>query len=89
MATLEAQLNIAREAQVQLEEQKQENLMLKETIDRMRFDMDELRMKADGSNVHSGSSGGGQSAQNSISKSLGLERSCRLHIYLMNLSYIS
>jgi hypothetical protein len=73
MANLEAQLNIAREAQVQLEEQKQENLMLKETIDRMRFDMDELRQKADGSNVHSGSSGGAQSNQNSISKSLGLE----------------
>lgn len=40
----------------------------------MRFDMDELRMKADGGGgMHSGSSGGVPSNQNSISKSLGLE----------------
>lgn len=42
---LEAQFNLAREAQAQLEEQKQENMLLKETIDRMRYDMDELRNK--------------------------------------------
>lgn len=44
--SLEAQLTMAREAQAQLDEQKQENMLLKETIDRMRFDMDELRAKA-------------------------------------------
>lgn len=46
--------------------------MLKETIDRLRYDMDELRSKAE-SQVSGGSSGGAGSAQGSISKSLGLE----------------
>ena len=40
---LEQDLTFAQQAQASLNEQKQENLMLKETIDRMRFDMDELR----------------------------------------------
>ncbi|TDL25535.1 hypothetical protein BD410DRAFT_813313 [Rickenella mellea] len=73
LATVEAQLTIAREAQVQLEEQKQENLMLKETIDRMRFDMDELRTKAEGAAMSTGGSSAGTSIQGSISKSLGEE----------------
>jgi len=45
---LEETLAIADAAHTQLEEQKQENLLLKETIDRMRFDMDELRSNAVG-----------------------------------------
>ena len=68
---LEMELSIAQQAQVQLDEQKQENLMLKETIDRMRFDMDELR-----SNIASavvGGSSGTNSAVNTVSKSLGAE----------------
>ena len=69
---LEQQLTIAREAQAQLEVQKQENLLLKETIDRMRFDMDELRVKADGS-IAAASGSGTTSNQNTISKSLGAE----------------
>jgi hypothetical protein len=36
-------LTIAQQAHAQLEEQKQENLLLKETIDRMRFEVDEMR----------------------------------------------
>ncbi|KAI5119642.1 hypothetical protein M0805_009003 [Coniferiporia weirii] len=68
---LEAQLVAAREAQAQLDEQKQENMLLKETIDRMRFDMDELRTKADGSLVPAGS--GRDSVHGSIGKSLGVE----------------
>ncbi|EJD07049.1 uncharacterized protein FOMMEDRAFT_131786 [Fomitiporia mediterranea MF3/22] len=71
MQSLENQLAIAREAQAQLEEQKQENLLLKETIDRLRFDMDELRNKADGTMTAEGK--GQASNQGSISKSLGVE----------------
>ena len=70
--SLESQLAIARDAQAQLDEQKQENLLLKETIDRMRFDMDELRLKADG-NIPSEPTKGGRSNQGSLSKSLGQE----------------
>ena len=68
---LEADLALAQQAHLQLDEQKQENLMLKETIDRMRFDMDELR-NAMTSAVMAGGSGV-SSAANSISKSLGAE----------------
>lgn len=71
--SLEQQLAVAHEAQIHLDEQKQENLLLKETIDRMRFDMDELRLKADG-NVPSDATAKGQmSNQGSLSKSLGQE----------------
>ena len=71
IAILEGELSIAQQAQAQLDEQKQENMMLKETIDRMRFDMDELRNSA-----HSLDKGGGSgtaSAHGSVSKSLGAE----------------
>lgn len=70
LQALDAQLAMAREAQAQLEEQKQENLLLKETIDRLRFDMDELRTKADGSVPENK---GAVSHPGSISKSLGVE----------------
>ncbi|KAL5504361.1 hypothetical protein ACEPAH_8435 [Sanghuangporus vaninii] len=70
LQALETQLAMAREAQAQLEEQKQENLLLKETIDRLRFDMDELRTKADGSVPETK---GTVSQQGSLSKSLGVE----------------
>jgi len=69
LAHLEEELSLAQQAHAQLDEQKQENLMLKETIDRMRFDMDEMRNAA--TNVAAGS--GPSSAANSISKSLGAE----------------
>ncbi|KAH7918023.1 hypothetical protein BV22DRAFT_1134916 [Leucogyrophana mollusca] len=60
-----------RLAHAQLDERKQENLMLKETIDRMRYDMDEMRSAA------SAVGGGGpssvaSSAAISMSKSLGV-----------------
>ncbi|KAI0039597.1 hypothetical protein FA95DRAFT_1654138 [Auriscalpium vulgare] len=70
-ALLEQELAIAQQAQASLDEQKQENLMLKETIDRMRFDMDELRSGLTSNTVGAGS--GSSSAQNSVSKSLGAE----------------
>lgn len=41
-----AELEVAREAQHNLDSQKQENLLLKETIDRLRFDLDEMRTTA-------------------------------------------
>lgn len=71
IAFLESELAIAQQAQAQLEEQKQENMMLKETIDRMRFDMDEMRNSAASSHLAQGSGTG--SARGSVSKSLGAE----------------
>ncbi|KAJ3556586.1 hypothetical protein NP233_g11944 [Leucocoprinus birnbaumii] len=43
---LEEELDVAQGVYVQLDEQKQENILLKETIDRMRFEMDEMRANA-------------------------------------------
>jgi hypothetical protein len=66
---LENDLAIAQQAHAQLDEQKQENLLLKETIDRMRFDMDEMRSSAVAVTGGSGQS----SVANTMSKSLGAE----------------
>jgi hypothetical protein len=66
---LEQDLALAQQAQTSLDEQKQENLMLKETIDRMRFDMDELRSTLTSNAAGSGTS----SAPGSVSRSLGAE----------------
>ncbi|KAG6888315.1 hypothetical protein C0992_008849 [Termitomyces sp. T32_za158] len=67
---LEDELSIAHQAHVQLDEQKQENLLLKETIDRMRFDMDEMRHNIV---VSHGNGSGQSSAANTMSRSLGAE----------------
>lgn len=72
IAYLENELIVAQQAQVQLDEQKQENMMLKETIDRMRFDMDEMRNSAASAHLTLGGSGN-SSAPGSVSKSLGAE----------------
>lgn len=69
LAHLEEELAIAQQAHAQLDEQKQENLMLKETIDRMRFDLDEMRNAA----THAAAGSGHSSAANTMSKSLGAE----------------
>lgn len=70
IGVLENELAIAQQAHAQLDEQKQENLLLKETIDRMRFDMDEMRNNA----VTTVMGGSGQSsAANTMTKSLGAE----------------
>ncbi|KAG9314940.1 hypothetical protein JVU11DRAFT_4048 [Chiua virens] len=72
LAHLEAELSHAHQAHAQLDEQKQENLMLKETIDRMRFEMDEMRsLSAMGAGLGPGS--GASSNRGSMSKSLGAE----------------
>ncbi|WVQ69388.1 uncharacterized protein L199_007605 [Kwoniella botswanensis] len=77
---LESDLSVARQAESHLDVQKQENLALKETIDRMRFDLDEARAQAANSAgasgyraQPSGSSGGG-----TLSRNLGDELSRRL-----------
>jgi len=72
---LEQDLATARRAESVLETQKQENLQLKETIDRMRFDLDEARAAA----ANSGKSGHGRmgtsasSVGGTLSKNLGDE----------------
>lgn len=73
---LEVELSSALEAHTHLDEQKQENLLLKETIDRMRFEMDEMRSAAS-SNTLVGS--GHSSAANTMSKSLGAELAGRMN----------
>ncbi|KAI0671802.1 hypothetical protein C8Q78DRAFT_1189665 [Trametes maxima] len=71
IAAMESELIVAQQAQATLDEQKQENMLLKETIDRMRYDMDELRNSA--SSLEKGGGSGTASAQGSVSKSLGAE----------------
>ncbi|TFK27476.1 hypothetical protein FA15DRAFT_723927 [Coprinopsis marcescibilis] len=68
---LEREVEEGTNAFVQLEEQKQENLMLKETIDRLRYDLDELRTTLAASS--SATPSGQNSNQNTIAKSLGAE----------------
>ncbi|KAG8720121.1 hypothetical protein FRC08_001146 [Ceratobasidium sp. 394] len=65
MESLEVELNITRQAANELDEQKQENLLLKETIDRMRFDLDALRAGMGPSATHEG--------QGTLSRSLANE----------------
>nr|XP_019005016.1 uncharacterized protein I203_01860 [Kwoniella mangroviensis CBS 8507]OCF68477.1 hypothetical protein I203_01860 [Kwoniella mangroviensis CBS 8507] len=77
---LESDLSVARQAESHLDVQKQENLALKETIDRMRFDLDEARAQAANA---AGSSGhrvqaSGSSAGGTLSRNLGDELSRRL-----------
>ncbi|KAF8694550.1 hypothetical protein AX14_002010 [Amanita brunnescens Koide BX004] len=72
IAHLEAELTVAQQAHVQLDEQKQENLLLKETIDRMRFEMDEMRSGLN-LGLYSGTLGLPGSGRGTISKSLGDE----------------
>ena len=69
IALLERDLEILSISQSHLDEQKQQNLMLKETIDRLRYEMDEMRNAAPGNIAGSGLSSGA----NTISKSLGAE----------------
>ena len=72
---LEQDLALAQQAQTSLDEQKQENLMLKETIDRMRFDMDELRATL---TSNAAGSSGTSSTPGSVSRSLGAELLSRM-----------
>lgn len=79
-ARLEEELTEARAAVDALEEQKNENLQLKETIDRLRLDLDELRTQAraiadskTGGSALSRSTSGQDSVPATLSKNLGRE----------------
>lgn len=76
---LESDLSTARQAESYLEIQKQENLQLKETIDRMRYELDEARGAAALGGVHTrGTTTSGISMPGTVSKSLGAEIERRL-----------
>ena len=68
VAQLEEELISMREAEGNLDLQKAENLLLKETIDRLRFELDELT-----NNATTGSIGVPPSHSGTVSKSLGAE----------------
>ena len=72
---LEQDLRVARQAESHLEAQKQENLQLKETIDRMRFDLEEARSQ---NAAHGHSRGATSSGAGTMSRNLGAEISRRL-----------
>lgn len=73
---LEEELVAGQNAQRSLDEQKQENLVLKETIDRMRFDLDEMRQAATSGHASTGQ----LSAKNSLSRSLGAELASKMQM---------
>lgn len=78
---LERDVEEAREGCAQLEQQKIENLGLKETIDRMRFEMDDMRsaMTSGLGTMNPGMPGSGvNSRMNTMSKSLGAELQSQL-----------
>ncbi|GAA5947122.1 hypothetical protein JCM3765_002167 [Sporobolomyces pararoseus] len=81
ISKLEQDLEDARRAQDSLDDQKQENLVLKETIDRLRFDLDEMRTASRKSGFLDPSavaSSPGKSLQASITRSLGRELATQL-----------
>ncbi|KAJ8518667.1 hypothetical protein ONZ45_g4284 [Pleurotus djamor] len=70
LSQMDAELAIATHLQAELDAQKQENLTLKETIDRLHFELDEQRNATiQGANVGSGT----HSVPGTLSKSLGAE----------------
>jgi hypothetical protein len=79
LAVIQRELDRAEEVGRELDEQKRENWALKETIDRMKYDMDELRQSlASGINMSSSTGPTGVatpsgSRDNTVSKSLGAE----------------
>lgn len=72
---LQAELTTARQTHTDYLGQKQENMILKETIDRLRFDLDDLRSSH--ANEFMKGSGPG-SGKPSLSRSLGSEIARRL-----------
>lgn len=75
VSRLEQDLQIARQAESHLETQKQENLQLKETIDRIRFELEEART----SNAAQGHSRGATSSgAGTLTRNLGAEISRRV-----------
>ena len=68
---LTADLELAQQAYSSLDDQKVENLLLKETIDRLRFEMDEMRSNA--ANALEQSKDGLAGSTASVGKTLGAE----------------
>ncbi len=62
-------LQIARQAEVELQRQKQENLNLKETISRLNYDIDEMRVQSAAGHSRQATS----SLSGTVSKNLGAE----------------
>ncbi|BGP21434.1 hypothetical protein JCM10295v2_000309 [Rhodotorula toruloides] len=79
---LEEDLVVARRAQDSLDEQKQENLLLKETIDKLRFEIEEMRVAGRKSGFLDSSSAlvspAKASLADSINRSLGREIATQL-----------
>lgn len=76
---LESELATARRAESVLEIQKQENLQLKETIDRMRFDLEEAKNNAaNAGKGHGRTATSNSSVEGTMSRNLGDEISRRL-----------
>ncbi|KAF8323255.1 hypothetical protein DL93DRAFT_2223196 [Clavulina sp. PMI_390] len=74
LVSVNRELDAAREAMASLDRQKQENLSLKETIDRLRFEMDELR----NSRTDAGNASAGPSRVGTAVPSLAAEMAMRL-----------
>lgn len=74
---LEQDLSLARQAESHLEVQKQENLALKETIDRMRYELDEAKAIATNVGGHTRNATG-SSGPGTLSRNLGDELHRRL-----------
>lgn len=76
---LEGELATARQAESVLETQKQENLQLKETIDRMRFDLEEAKNNAvNAGKGHRRTATTNSSVEGTLSRNLGDEINRRL-----------
>ncbi|KAG8813520.1 hypothetical protein FRC17_001541 [Serendipita sp. 399] len=75
---LQAEVAQANEVHAQLLSQKQENQVLKETIDRLRYDLDDLRSAHANDSTRGGSSGPA-SAMPSLTRTLGSELLRRLN----------
>ncbi|KAL7419332.1 hypothetical protein Q5752_006170 [Cryptotrichosporon argae] len=77
VSRLEADLSVAQQAETYLETQKQENLQLKETIDRMKFDLDEAQRVAKGGHLRAATAA--SSSDGTLSRNLGDEITRRLN----------
>lgn len=73
VARLEAEILVTKGMQDELDIQKQDNLNLKETIDRLRFDLDEIHSTSKKASILAGGGNDSPAAKLTVSKSLGRE----------------
>ena len=71
ISQLTEDLELAQQAYSSLDDQKAENLLLKETIDRLKFEMDEMRSNA--ANALEQSKDGSAGTASSVGRTLGAE----------------